>query len=69
MAGRPIDAAPPLQAGDHPQTDVGLDDLHIPNDSAPFPALEGAEGLPDAADGGISMSDGHMPDSLPDFLV
>ncbi len=69
MAGRPIDAAPPLQAGDHPQTDVGLDDLHIPNDSAPFPALEGVEGLPDAAGNGVLMSDGHMPDLLPEFIV
>ena len=69
---RPIHAAPPAdlpeQTIDHIPDDVGLDPLPTPNDSAPFPILDGIDGLPDAADPGIEMSEGHMPD-LPDFLL
>ncbi len=64
MAGRPNNAAPPEQADGHAVDAVGLDPLPVPDLSAPFPEL--SVGLPDAADPGVVMAGGHMPD-LPDF--
>ena len=65
MVGRPINAAPPVQADNHPQADVGLDDLPIPDLSAPdFPVLT----LPAESDEGfVNMSEATLPD-LPDFF-
>jgi hypothetical protein len=67
MAGRPNNAAPPAlpaQVDGHADGAVGMDDLPLPDSSAPFPAL--SPGLPGAADPGVDMAGGHMPD-LPDF--
>jgi hypothetical protein len=64
MAGRPYDVAPPMQADGHAVDAVGMDNLPSPDFSAPFPAL--SPGLPGAADPGVDMAGGHMPD-LPDF--